>query len=124
MRHAIAILLLLGGPAFADGPAADYPDDKPCDRPFPTFEEYASRVFGMDAKEAYRMATLLRERACGDVETPLEHWQARGWTDETLLAAIFNGHDVPTPIAPIPLPWPGPLLGAALLALAGCKRWA
>jgi hypothetical protein len=89
--------------------------------PFPSFEEYAATVVDGDAAQLYALATKIREGLCHDVQTPLEIWRARGWTDETLLAAIFNGHRPEIAPSPVPLPVSVWAMLTAILALAAIK---
>jgi hypothetical protein len=119
----LALIAFLATPAFAGGPVADYPDSTdPCAVPFPDFAAYEMTWVGDGAREGYAMAQLLRDRRCGDVQSPAETWAARGWTDATLLAAVFNGDDVPAPPAQVSLPSSGAMLAGALVLLWISRR--
>lgn len=111
--------ILFATPAFASGPETDFPIDDPCDVAFPTFAEYRLSVIGADPEALYQMAKAIRSGLCGDVPSPLDSWRAKGFTDDQLLAVIFNGTRAPPPISAIPVPGGGALLlsGLGLLAL-------
>lgn len=118
----LLLLVIFCHPVFAGGPVAEFPDDSPCDQDFLTFEQFQMTWVGEGADDGYRLALILRDRACGDVPTPAEMWEARGWTDESLLRAVFNGHSPGPSPAKVPLPGAVAMLLGALALLLGAKR--
>ena len=112
---AIALCLFTSA-GYAGGPVTTFDDStNPCDVPFPNYATYAASVVGDDPAKLYALATTIRAGLCGDVETPLEHWQAMGLSDHDM-AVWFNGDGTDHPQGPtqVPLPWAGLLMISAL----------
>jgi len=125
MKAMCVALCLSAAPGWAGGLGEVPPWTDPCADP-PSETAYKASVFGMDADEAWQMHLVLWEARCGGAE-PLPLYKQMGMTDEELLRAVFNGHEVPPVVAPVPLPSGGLMMLGALCCLGllkGRVRWA
>ncbi len=118
--RAIVLLCLLPMGAFAGGMEEPPPYEDPC-TVLPSEAAYKAGVIGMDPEEAWQLHLVLARARCG---TPEPLFKVLGWTDEQILRSVFNGHHVPKPHNPAPIPLPGGTLTllTGLAALIFLKR--
>jgi hypothetical protein len=88
--------------------------DSPCDAPPLTYEAFAATVIAQDPAPLYALHLDLRAMTCGEAVEVVPLWKTT-MTEAEVIAAVFNGYQVPP--AHVPLPGSGALM-AAIVAMA------
>lgn len=117
----LALLLVL--PAHADGPSAPFVDDKPCDVPFPSFDDWAKTWSGDGATKYYALAQRDYLALCGALDNPWAPPVGK-YSDAVLLRFFSNGGGPHPAPAPVPIPPTALLLLGALAALVLWRKHA